>query len=88
MMSNAGPASRAFTLSLSFQIKEKNWRVVSVIYEDDGVFRFDESQFTAAVEDLGASMKKTLKNKSDCKTVKGEKMLNGSKIRSFSIVHN
>ena len=48
-----------------------NWRVVLIIYEDNGVFLFDESQFTAAVEDLDASMKKTVENK-DMKAVIGK----------------
>ena len=49
-----------------------NWRVVVVIYgDDDGVFLFDESQFTAAVEDLDASMKKTVEKK-DMKAVIGK----------------
>ena len=39
-----------------------------IIYEDSYVFLFDESQFTAAVEDLDASMKKTEENK-DMKAV-------------------
>ena len=48
-----------------------NWRVVLIIYEDNDVFLFDESQFTAAVEDLDASMKKTVENK-DMKAVIGK----------------
>lgn len=55
----------------SFQIKEMNWRVVLIIYEDNDVFLFDESQFTTAVEDLDASMKKTVENK-DMKAVIGK----------------
>ena len=48
-----------------------NWRVVLIIYEDNDVFLFDESQFTTAVEDLDASMKKTVENK-DMKAVIGK----------------
>ena len=47
------------------------WRREEIIYEDNDVFLFDESQFTAAVEDLDASMKKTEENK-DMKAVIGK----------------
>ena len=48
-----------------------NWRVVLIIYEDNGVFLFDESQFTAAVDDIAASMKNTAENM-DMKAVIGK----------------
>jgi hypothetical protein len=37
-------------------------KVVLIMYEDNGVFLIDESQFTAAVDDLAARMKKTVEN--------------------------
>ena len=36
-----------------------NWRGVLIVYNNSGVFLFNESHFTAAVEDLDASMKTT-----------------------------
>ena len=48
-----------------------NWRVVLCIYEDNGVFLFDESQVAAAVDHLAESMKKTV-GKIDMKAVIGK----------------
>lgn len=36
---------------------ELNWKIVLVIYENNGVFLFDESQYAAAVDDILKSMK-------------------------------
>jgi hypothetical protein len=42
-------------------------KVVLIIYEDNGVLLFDESQFTAVVDDLEANMKKNGENIDDLK---------------------
>lgn len=39
---------------------ELNWKVVFIIYENNRVFLFDESQYAAAVDDVLKSMKETV----------------------------
>jgi hypothetical protein len=48
-----------------------NWKIVFIIYKDNGIFIFDESQFTAAIDDLTINIKKTIEN-IDIKTMIGK----------------